>query len=301
MTPPQIHEKLESAGYCSNDEIDYTLFTALQLHKPILLEGDPGVGKTALAEATAKALGLPLIRCQMYDGLTDDKLLYDYDYQRQLLTLEAIKPALEQSYAGMNEINDIIRAVAGNIDFYGPEFLIERPILKAINGKERCVLLIDELDKAPDSVEYMLYEFLETFQISIPQYGLITCPEDKQPIVFITSNNYRELSRAIKRRCAYLYIHQKTKEEILDILRARCQIDDRLALGIATCLQAFQAAELKQCPSIAEAIDWATVLKDTERTKELVMGTLSVIVKNERDDKKVRAIVNANGDLIWNN
>lgn len=295
----EIHEKLQSVGYCSTPEIDCTLFTALHVGKPILLEGDPGSGKTSLAKAVANAWSMPLIRCQMYDGLTDDKILYDYDYQKQLLTLEAIKPVLEKSYAGLENPNDVIQKVVKDFDFYGKDFLIERPILRAINGDGRKVLLIDELDKAPASIEYMLYEFLEGYQITIPQYGEIICPDDQRPLVFITSNNYRELSKAMKRRCAYLYIQQKTKSEILEILMARCQIDIKLAEGIALCLVDARKRGMKQTPSIAEGIDWANAIKDQERTRDLVMGSLSLLVKNERDMKTMRAIVTENGDLLW--
>lgn len=299
MLPSEIHEKLRETGYCSTPEIDYTLYVALTLQKPIMLEGDPGTGKTALAGAVADMLGVPLIRCQMYDGLTDDKVLYDYDYQKQLLTLEAIKPALEKAYQGISDPDEIIHKVANTFNFYGKDFLIERPILKAINGSGRKVLLVDELDKAPDSIEYMLYEFLEDYGITIPQYGTIKCPEDQKPIVFITSNNYRELSQGLKRRCAYLYIHNKTKTEILEILHTRCQIDEKLAQGIANCLSEAQTVPMRQVPSIAEGIDWGNALNKAERTKEFVLGTLSLLVKNERDLERMRAIVDKNGELLW--
>ena len=145
---------------------------------------------------------LPLIRLQMYDGLTDDKVLYDYDYQRQLLTLEAIKPKLEEETRGLN-VNDAIQKVSKNVNFYGKDFMIPRPILRTIDGTGRKLLLIDEVDKVSEETEYMLYEFLEDYSITIPQYGRIECPPDQRPLVFLTSNSYRELSGAMRRRCVY--------------------------------------------------------------------------------------------------
>lgn len=144
-------------GYIPNDDICYAVFEALSLQKPILIEGDPGVGKTSLAIAVSKMLSLPFLRLQMYDGLTKDEILYDYDYQRQLLTLEAVKPKINEEIKGM-DVNAAIRKVAGDVNFYGEEFLIPRPVLQTINGTGKKLLLIDEIDKSSEETEYMLYE-----------------------------------------------------------------------------------------------------------------------------------------------
>ena len=207
MNLTEIHEGLRNNGYISNKYIDFAVAGAMS-GTPLLVEGDPGVGKTFLAYATAKMLGLELLRVQFYDGLSYDKILYDYDYQKQLLSIQAIQGVLKASFDGKG-VQESLDA-AGEIDFYGRSFLIERPILKAISGKQRYVLLLDEVEKASEEIEYTLLEVLENFSITIPQYGTITCPEDMRPIVFLTSNRYRDLSQALKRRCNYLYIQQKS-------------------------------------------------------------------------------------------
>lgn len=289
----EIDEKLRSTGYCPNKEIDYAVLIALVENRPLLIEGAPGVGKTSIARAVAEAFDLPLLRIQMYDGLTDDKILYDYDYQKQLLTLEAIKPSLEKEYGDMSA-HDAIKHAAGLLDFYGKEFLISRPILKAIDGSGRKVLLIDEIDKAPEEIEYMLYEFLEDYSITIPQYGRISCPDDQRPIVFITSNCYRELSGAFRRRCNYLYINEKTKQEMANILMARACVDKKLADKIALCLCNLSKKGLKYTPSIAEGIVWADYLKQNpELTNEIVMGSLSYLIKSNKDAKTIADTVEA--------
>ena len=260
MTINEIREGLRKQSYCSNENIDYAVMAACLFDKPVLIEGDPGVGKTSLAYAVAGMLGLELVRLQMYDGLTDDRILYDYDYQRQLLTLEAIKPKLEKELDGMSANESIVK-VAKDVDFYGWEFIIPRPILRTIDGSGRKVLLIDEIDKASEETEYMLYEYLENYSVTIPQYGKVECPKDQRPIVFLTSNGYRELSGALRRRCGYLYVEKKTRSEIVEILRVKAEADDDLANGVAACLVELQERRLKHPISISEAIDWTKFLK----------------------------------------
>ena len=155
MTIEEINKGLKENGYIPNDDICYSVFEALALQKPILIEGDPGVGKTSLAIAVSKMLNLPFLRLQMYDGLTKDEILYDYDYQRQLLTLEAVKPKINEEIKDM-DVNAAIRKVAGDVNFYGEEFLIPRPVLNTINGSGRKLLLNDEIDKTSEETEYML-------------------------------------------------------------------------------------------------------------------------------------------------
>lgn len=295
-----LKKKLNKASYSSNDEIDYALTISANLEKPLLIEGDPGVGKSSLAKAVADALNLPFIRVQLYDGLTDDKILFDYNYQKQLLTLEAIKPFIKEKYDGQ-DIKDIIKGVSGDLDFYGKDFLIERPVLRAINGEGRKVILFDEIDKAPEEIEYMLYEFLENYSITIPEYGEIKCPEDQKPLVFLTSNGYRELSGALKRRCNYLYIKQKTETEIIDILKLRANASDELANGIAKCiLELNKKNNIQQKPSISEAIEWAKFIKDSDMTnKEAAINSLSIISKNYKDYNAIKQTIEKLEDEIW--
>ncbi|MFQ9547761.1 MAG: AAA family ATPase [Lachnospiraceae bacterium] len=250
---------------------------------PLLVEGDPGVGKTSFAYATAKMLDLELLRVQFYDGLSYDKILYDYDYQKQLLTIPGdpgtVGITCRKRLAG-------IAGCSGKINFYGRDFLIERPILKAISGKKRYVLLLDEVEKASEEIEYTLLEVLENFSISIPQYGTVTCPEEMRPIVFLTSNRYRDLSQALKRRCNYLYIKQKTAEELKEILQMQSSIDTEFAESVANCAKQIRSLPLKQQPSISELSEWAkylSMLNSDELEEETLKASLCMIAKNKED------------------
>lgn len=293
FTKEDVHYKLLGTDYLTTDDIEYALSAALSLNKPLLLEGEAGVGKTALAKAVAEAFGYPLIRTQMYDGLTDDKILYDVNYQKQLLTIDSVRPILERETRKMS-MAEAAKKVGEELDLFGKDYLIERPILKSINGTGKKVLLIDELDKAPEEIEYMLFEFLENYSISIPEYGEIKCPADQKPIVIITSNGYRDLSHPLKRRCVYLYIKPKTMEEYIKILTNKALLDENLAHGIAMTLVKAGNADLKQTPSIAEAIEWGKYLSSMPTlTKDLVVNSFSLITKNEKDLNTMRGIISS--------
>lgn len=295
-----IKDKLNKVNYATTKDIEYAVDISISLDKPLLIEGSPGVGKSSLAKAVADALELPFIRVQLYDGLTDDKILFDYNYQKQLLTLEAVKPFIEEKYKDQ-ELNDVVKGVSSELDFYGKDFLIERPVLRAINGKGKKVILFDEIDKAPEEIEYMLYEFLENYSITIPEYGEIKCPEDQKPIVFLTSNNYRQLSGALKRRCNYLYIKEKTAKEIIDILKLKAGANDSLANGIAKCIiEVNKNDNVKQKPSISEAIEWSRFLKEKEEiTKDDVIGSLSIIAKNYKDYNSIKDTILDMEETLW--
>lgn len=296
----KITESLKSVGYVSNDKISSAVAIAEITEKPLLIEGFPGVGKTSLAKAYADAKDYDFIRVQLYDGLTDDKILYDYDYQKQLLTLEAIRPQMERDYGSLSA-KEAISHIVNELDFYGPDFLIRRPILRSITGDKRAVLLLDEIDKAPEEIEYMLYEFLENFSITIPQYGIIEAKEEKRPVVFITSNNYRDISEPFKRRCAYLYINKKTKEEIVEILKTKASISDALSEGLAKCFLVINDAQLHKQPSISELVDFAVYLdRNPERKKEFVINSLALLTKDHRDETVISKIVDEYGEELWN-
>lgn len=284
-----IHQELTKANYIPTKDIACAVTSSINDSTPLLIEGAPGVGKTELAKVTAQIMNVPLLRVQFYEGLTVDKILYDYNYQRQLLTIEAIRSSLEESLKG-KDVQEAID-IAKNIDFFGKDFLIERPVLKSINGNERCVLLLDEIDKSSEEIEYTLLEFLDGYSLSIPQFGTVTCPEDMRPIVFLTSNNYRELSSALRRRCNYLYIPPKTKDETINILIAKAAITNELASSIANCIEKIKKLSLKQVPSIAEYITWAKYLKDKVLSdllnEEDIKDSLFMIAKYPEDKQAI--------------
>ena len=294
----EIQQGLKDINYIASKDIVFATAGAINEQIPLLIEGAPGAGKTALAKAVAEMLGCKLIRVQFYEGLTADKILYDYDYQRQLLTIESIKSVLSKELADKN-IEQAID-VTKDINFYGKSFLIQRPILESIMSQERCVLLLDEIDKASEEIEYTLLQFLDEFSISIPQYGTITAKEDKRPIVFLTSNNYRDLSDALKRRCNYLYIQNKTKEEMIEILKMKASISPTLANGVASCLIAIQNLQLKQMPSIDEGIKWASYLQKNfgEIDENTIDYTICMLAKNQDDVEIIKKSKIIHGNLI---
>lgn len=294
----EIQQGLKDINYIASKDIVFATAGAINEQIPLLIEGAPGAGKTALAKAVAELLGCKLIRVQFYEGLTADKILYDYDYQRQLLTIESIKSVLSKELADKN-IEQAID-LTKDINFYGKSFLIQRPILESIMSQERCVLLLDEIDKASEEIEYTLLQFLDEFSISIPQYGTITAKEDKRPIVFLTSNNYRDLSDALKRRCNYLYIQNKTKEEMIEILKMKASISPTLANGVASCLIAIQNLQLKQMPSIDEGIKWASYLQKNfgEIDENTIDYTICMLAKNQDDVEIIKKSKIIQGNLI---
>lgn len=286
ITKKGLKEALLKTGYVADQKTLDAVWVALLGKRPLILEGPAGCGKTSLGKALADGFDLSYSRVQMYEGLTDDRILYDYDYQKMLIVAEMMKDRIQGQYKNF-EINDAIEKMSSEVNFYSKGFLLPRPILSSITGNRRTVLCIDELDKASEETEYMLYEFLENYSITIPQYGTIRCPEGMEPIVFITSNGYRELSGALRRRCGYLYIPEKTKSELAEILMSRVSVSKDLAESVADCFMKLRKAPLRKQPSVSEAIDLTAYLAESsneEITKKYVMSGLSLICKSSRDE-----------------
>ena len=292
----KIMELLENSGYIASKDIAYAVSGTINNRTPLLVEGEPGNGKTYLAKALAKITGAELIRVQMYDGITPDKILYDYDYQRQLLTIEAIRSTLSDTLKGKTP-EEALQAASG-INFYDKNFLIQRPILKALTSKKPVVLLIDEIDKASEELEYSLLEILDEFSMTIPQYGTIRCNPVNRPMVIMTSNNYRELSDATKRRCNYLYIPRKTSAEIKKIIEKQTILKNDAALTAAICLEQIQNCRLKQHPSIAEAINWLEYIIDNpDLQAEDLENTAFLLAKNANDKGIIKQILSRFPDI----
>ena len=270
-----VGKRLAGAGYLSDAKIATTVFLADRLGKPLLVEGPAGTGKTELAKALAVATGSELIRLQCYEGLDEARALYEWNYKKQLLRIQA---AGDESWSATHD------------DIFTEEFLLERPLLAAIRRSEPTVLLIDETDKADVEVEGLLLEVLSDFQVTIPELGTITAV--RRPFVVLTSNATRELSEALKRRCLYLHLDYPTPERERDIVRARVpDIEDALAERLARVVATLRAMELKKSPSIAETIDWARTLLALGLDRldaDTIDATLGVVLKHNSDQERAR-------------
>ena len=277
-----VKKRLGAAGYLTDDAIATTVFLADRLGKPLLIEGPAGVGKTELAKSVAAATGSELIRLQCYEGLDEARALYEWNYKKQLLRIQASKD--DDSW---DEIHD---------DVFAEEFLLSRPLLTAIRRTEPTVLLIDETDKADVEVEGLLLEVLSDFQITIPELGTITAT--RRPLVFLTSNATRELSEALKRRCLYLHLDYPDAEREKAIVLSRVpEVAEQLAGQLVNTVRALRALELKKSPSISESIDWARTLValglDT-LDEEAVKSTLGVVLKHASDHERAAAQLKLN-------
>ena len=270
----QVREGLKKVNYLADEGIAGVAFLADRLGKPILVEGPAGTGKTQLAKSVAELTGARLIRLQCYEGLDESKALYEWNYKKQLLRIQA-----DRGSEGWSEIHD---------DIFGKEFLLTRPLLEAITAEEPVVLLIDEVDRVEVETEALLLEILSEYQVSIPELGTITARQ--VPLVFLTSNNTRELSEALKRRCLFLHVDYPQMDREKEIVLAKVEgVSEALADQIARIVRSIRQLDLKKAPSVSETLDWARTLVllgiqsiDAEQAKE----TLHVLLKYQTDIAK---------------
>ena len=267
-----LKQKMDQAGYIYDETLATVLTVALQLGRPLLIEGAAGVGKTEIAKVMASALDRDLVRLQCYEGLDESKALYEWNYQKQLLSIQVNMNSEDRD--GLTK------------SLFSDEYLLERPLLKSIRSEKPVVLLIDEIDKADEEFEAFLLELLSEMQVSIPEVGTIKARSI--PFVVLTSNRARPLSEALRRRCAYLYIEYPDMEKELAILRAKLpHVDDRLCAQVAMAVQKLRSNEsvLKK-PSIAETLDWAAALDALgikELTPDALRNTAGFVLKNNED------------------
>ena len=270
-TIEQSRRGLGEVGYLADESTALVAYLAGRLGKPVLVEGPAGVGKTELAKALSRATGRILIRLQCYEGLDEAKALYEWNYRKQLLRIQT-----EAREAGWEDVKG---------DIFGQDFLLSRPLLTAISAEQPVVLLIDEIDKTDQEFEAMLLEVLSDFQISIPELGVVEART--RPLVVLTSNNSRELTEALKRRCLYLWLDYPSVERELEIVQLHApELDERIARKLVEVIHMVRALDLKKPPSIAESIDWARalLLLGAEDVDQAVLEkTMSIIVKHRTD------------------
>lgn len=272
MDSNELKEKLKQADYVYDDTLITTLIVALKLGRPLLIEGAAGVGKTEIAKVMAKALDRELVRMQCYEGLDESKALYEWNYQKQLLSIQ-----INMNRESADELTKSL---------FSDEYLLERPLLKSIRSEKPVVLLIDEIDKADEEFEAFLLELLSEMQVSIPEIG--TVKAKSVPFVVLTSNRARPLSEALRRRCAYLYIQYPDIEKEVAIIHAKLpHINDRLALQVAQAIHDLrQNDNILKKPSIAETLDWVSALDALgvkELSKEAIRQTKGFVLKNSED------------------
>lgn len=272
MELKELKERMDQANYIYDETLATVLYVALELGRPLLIEGAAGVGKTEVAKVMASALDRDLVRLQCYEGLDESKALYEWNYQKQLLSIQINRDTKDK---------DTLTS-----DLFRDEYLLERPLLKSIRSEKPVVLLIDEIDKADEEFEAFLLELLSDFQVSIPELG--TVKAKSLPFIVLTSNRARPMSEALRRRCAYLYIEYPDLEKELAILRAKLpHVDDRLCVQVAQAVQKLRSNEaILKKPSIAETLDWAAALDALgirELTPDALRNTAGFILKNSED------------------
>jgi MoxR-like ATPase len=287
----EVIERFAGEQYICNRTIATVVYLATHLQKPILVEGPAGVGKTELAKVLAGALDHELIRLQCYEGLDEAKALYEWEYAKQLLYTQILKDKIGEVIEGTKTLHDAVERISSQDDvFFSERFILPRPLLRAISSAEPCVLLIDEIDKSDTEFEAFLLEVLSDFQVSVPELG--TLKARHIPVVVLTSNNAREMSDALKRRCLHLYIDFPDREQERAIILLKVpEVAAHLADELVGAVQAIRKLDLKKAPSISETLDWAkalTLLNVDTLDSELVNETLSTILKYEGDIRKAQ-------------
>ena len=287
----ELKQGLQSQQYIANDEISTILYLSQELGKPVLTEGPAGVGKTELAKALSGATGRPLIRLQCYEGLDETKALYEWEYAKQLLYTQLLRDKLQETLGGAPSLTEAADRLAQEEDvFFSMRFLLQRPLLQAILSDQPSVLLIDEIDRADAEFEAFLLEILSDFQVSVPELG--TLEAKHRPLVILTSNNTRELSEALKRRCLYLFIDYPTVAQELSVVRLKVpELSPSLARQAVDLVHQLRKMELRKSPSISETLDWAKALLTLNAKaldEETLDNTMTVLLKHESDIRKAR-------------